>query len=51
MVEVKTGIQDNNFIQIISGISAGQDVVSGPYSAVSKTLANGTVAEQTVTGK
>lgn len=38
MVEVKTGIQDDNYIQIISGLNEGQEVVSGPYEAVSRKL-------------
>lgn len=38
MVKVKTGIQDNNYIQIVSGINAGDEIISGPYSAVSKQL-------------
>lgn len=37
---VKTGVQDNNFIQIISGIKPDEDIISGPYSAVSKILMN-----------
>ena len=41
MVFVKTGIQDNDFIEIISGISVGHEVISGPYGAVSKTLKTG----------
>jgi len=40
--EVVSGIQDNEFIQIISGISAGEEVISGPYSAVSRSLKEGT---------
>lgn len=39
--EVKTGIQDDNNIQITSGLKAGETVVSGPYTAVSRTLENG----------
>lgn len=35
---VKTGIQDNYYIQVKEGLEAGQEVISGPYSAVSKTL-------------
>ena len=46
-VEVKTGIQDNNYIQIISGLKEGQEVVSGPYSAISKVLKEGTEVEKT----
>jgi HlyD family secretion protein len=37
---VKTGIQDNTYIQIISGLKEGQEVITGPYMAVSKTLNN-----------
>ncbi|MCX6244477.1 MAG: efflux RND transporter periplasmic adaptor subunit [Bacteroidetes bacterium] len=37
-VNVKSGIQDNTYIQILSGLKAGQEVISGPYSAISKTL-------------
>jgi HlyD family secretion protein len=35
---VKTGIQDDKFIQIVDGVKEGEEVVSGPYSAVSRTL-------------
>ncbi len=38
LVPVVTGIQDNDYIQIISGLKAGEEVISGPYSAVSKIL-------------
>jgi len=37
---VKTGIQDNNFIKILSGISKGDEVIVGPYKTVSKLLKN-----------
>lgn len=36
---VKTGVQDANYIEII-GLKQGDEVVSGPYSAVSKRLKN-----------
>lgn len=39
--EVKTGIQDDKFIQVLSGLSKDQEIVSGPYSAISRTLKNG----------
>lgn len=39
-VPVTTGIQDDTYIQIKSGLSGGEEVVSGPYSAISKTLAD-----------
>ena len=35
---VKTGIQDINNIEVISGLKAGEQVVTGPYDVVSKTL-------------
>jgi len=39
---IKTGIQDLNNIEIISGLNDGEKVVTGPYSAISKTLKRGT---------
>jgi HlyD family secretion protein len=39
--EIKTGIQDNDFIEIKSGLNKGEEVISGPYSAVSKSLREG----------
>jgi HlyD family secretion protein len=41
MVEVTTGIADDTHIQIRSGLSGGETVVVGPYSAVSRTLEPG----------
>jgi HlyD family secretion protein len=41
MVEVKTGVQDNTYIQIISGLEEGQEVITGPYRAISKRLKDG----------
>lgn len=38
---VKTGIQDINNIEILSGLRDGEAVVTGPYNAVSKTLKDG----------
>ena len=35
---VKTGIQDINYIEVISGLKEGDLVVTGPYDVVSKTL-------------
>src|SRR5664279_5726644 len=35
---VKTGIQDINNIEITAGLKEGDEVVSGPYDVVSKTL-------------
>jgi HlyD family secretion protein len=38
LVKVKTGIQDNNYIQVTSGIKEGDEIVSAPYSAIAKEL-------------
>jgi len=37
-VEVKTGIQDNNFIEIISGLKENEQIVTAPYASISKKL-------------
>ncbi|NML35949.1 efflux RND transporter periplasmic adaptor subunit [Chitinophaga sp. G-6-1-13] len=41
MVPVKTGVQDDSYIQILAGLQEGDQVISAPYSAVSRTLNNG----------
>lgn len=40
-VPVKWGIQDINYIEIKEGLNGGEEVVSDPFSAISKTLKNG----------
>lgn len=40
-VKVKTGIQDLNYIEILEGLKQGDEVITGPYSIVSKTLKDG----------
>ncbi|MBN2237084.1 MAG: efflux RND transporter periplasmic adaptor subunit [Bacteroidales bacterium] len=47
MVAVKTGIQDNTNIQILEGVEFEQEVITGPYTAVSKTLRNHDKVEKT----
>lgn len=42
---VKTGIQDNANIEIISGLKVGDTVITGPYSTVTKKLDNGDAIE------
>lgn len=41
MIVVKTGIQDDEFIHILSGLSDSMQIVKGPYSAVSRLLEDG----------
>lgn len=40
-VEVTTGLQDDTNIQMLSGVSAGDQVAEGPYTALSRGLNNG----------
>lgn len=47
MYRVNTGIQDNKYIEILSGLEIGQEVINGPYSAVSKDLKNHDKVEKT----
>jgi len=37
-VEVETGIQDNNSIEITKGLQAGDEVVTAPYNVITRTL-------------
>ncbi len=39
--QVKTGIQSDNLIEVISGIDESEEVVTGSYRAISTDLANG----------
>jgi HlyD family secretion protein len=43
--DVKTGIQDNSYIEILSGIAANDRVISSPFSAISKKLSDSTLIE------
>jgi HlyD family secretion protein len=38
MKEVKIGISDNEYIEVTSGLKEGEEVVSGPYRAISSEL-------------
>lgn len=41
MVEVNTGIADDTYMAITSGLEGGETVITGPYSAVSRELEPG----------
>ncbi len=43
--DVKTGIQDNNYIEILSGVDFNDKVISSPFSAISKKLSDSTLIE------
>ena len=42
---VKTGIQDDSNIEIISGLKEGETVITGPYNTVTKSLKQGDKVE------
>jgi HlyD family secretion protein len=44
MVKVKTDIQDLNYIEV-SGLKVGDQVITGTYSIVSKTLKEGSLVK------
>lgn len=39
--EVSTGIRDDRYVEVTSGLNAGTEIVSGSYQAISKDLENG----------
>jgi HlyD family secretion protein len=38
---VKTGIQDDKYIQVLSGVNAGDEIITGPYDQVAHQLRSG----------
>ncbi len=44
-VKVKTGIQDNNYIQILEGVEEDDEIITAPYNAISKKLKADAVVE------
>ncbi|WP_149242516.1 efflux RND transporter periplasmic adaptor subunit [Dyadobacter sp. 32] len=46
MKEVKTGISDFENIEILSGLQDGEEIIAGPYLAVSKNLKVGDLVEK-----
>lgn len=43
---VKTGIQDDKYIRILEGLEEGDEVVVGPFNAISETLKDGDQVEK-----
>jgi HlyD family secretion protein len=48
---VETGIQDDTNIEITSGLSEGENIITGPYNLVSKTLKPGDLIEEKNSGE
>lgn len=46
LVPVKTGIQDNMYIEIVSGLKENDEVISAPYSAIRTLLRNNAKVEK-----
>lgn len=44
--EVTTGIQDDTYILITKGLKGGEEIVSRPFAAISKTLKDGAAVEK-----
>jgi HlyD family secretion protein len=40
-VKVRTGIQDDRYIEVLEGLVKGDKIVSGPYNAISRILKSG----------
>lgn len=49
--EVTTGIQNDQYIIVKSGLKANQEIVSGPYSAIQNKLSDGLKVEKTTDRK
>jgi HlyD family secretion protein len=45
-VLVTTGIQDDTYIQVLSGLKSGDEVVSAPFATISKLLTDGMLVEK-----
>lgn len=45
--EVTTGIQNDQFIIVKSGVKTGEEIVTGPYSAIQNKLKDGMIVEKT----
>jgi len=46
LTKVEAGVQDNTYIQILSGLNESDEVIVSPYRAVSKTLKNDDAVEK-----
>ncbi|NOU18196.1 MAG: efflux RND transporter periplasmic adaptor subunit [Bacteroidales bacterium] len=51
IVVVKTGIQDNQYIEIKEGLKGDEDVISAPFSAISRKLKDGKLVKKVAKDK
>ena len=40
-IEIKTGIQDDTYIEVTKGLKDAETVITGPYNVISKELKDG----------
>ena len=45
-IQITTGIQDDMYIQVLSGLKGGEEVVSRPFTAITKTLKDSMAVEK-----
>ena len=45
-VQVTTGIQDDTYILVKTGLKGNEEIVSGPFTAISKALKDGAIVEK-----
>lgn len=50
-VTVTTGIQNDTYIRILTGLKAGDEIISAPFNAISKTLKDGAIVEKVAKDK
>jgi HlyD family secretion protein len=51
MIVVKTGIQDNQYIEIKEGLKGDEDIISAPFSAISRKLKDGKLIKKVAKDK
>lgn len=50
-VIVKTGIQDNTYIEVTQGLTGDEDIISAPFSAISRKLKDGKLIKKVAKDK
>lgn len=43
---IKTGIQDDSYIEVVEGLSGNEQIIVGPYNTVSKELSDGVAVKE-----
>jgi HlyD family secretion protein len=48
---VTTGIQDNDYIEVLTGLEEDAEVITAPYNVITKRLKNGTTVKKVTKDK